>query len=157
MNAKKTVCILICALLTAFSGGCGSDNEESTAAQVSSQTAESSAETPDVDLTQLSSTMVYSEVYNMVNTPADYEGKTVKAKGSFSYFQDESTGNEYYAVIISDATACCTQGLEFILGGGKTYPDDYPEPDKEITVMGEFETYDENGTQYCHLINAEIV
>lgn len=155
MNAKKTVCILICALLTAFSGGCGSD--EKTAAAPTDAQAEESSASADVDLTQLSSTMVYSEVYNMVNTPADYEGKTVKAKGSFSYFQDESTGNEYYAVIISDATACCTQGLEFILGGGKTYPDDYPEPDKEITVMGEFETYDENGTQYCHLINAEIV
>ena len=31
----------------------------------------------DVDLTNLSSTMVYSEVYNMMSTPENYIGKTV--------------------------------------------------------------------------------
>ncbi len=40
----------------------------------------------DVDLTQLSSTMVYSEVYNMINTPEDYIGKTVKMSGTFNLY-----------------------------------------------------------------------
>ena len=32
----------------------------------------------DVDLTRLSSTMIYSEVYNMILTPENYIGKSVK-------------------------------------------------------------------------------
>ena len=35
----------------------------------------------DVDLTKLSSSMVYSEVYNMMNEPEPYEGKMVKMQG----------------------------------------------------------------------------
>ena len=37
----------------------------------------------DVDRTTLSSTMVYSEVYNMMSEPDGYLGKTVKMDGSF--------------------------------------------------------------------------
>ena len=41
----------------------------------------------DVDLTQLSSTMLYSEVYNMVMSPEDYVGKTVKMNGQFAAYK----------------------------------------------------------------------
>ena len=60
----------------------------------------------------------------------------------------------YFACIIADATACCSQGLEFFLAGEYTYPDDYPELGTEITVSGTFETYDEDGYMYCHLVDA---
>lgn len=36
----------------------------------------------DVDLTQLSSTMIYAEVYNMMVTPDEYVGKTVRMEVS---------------------------------------------------------------------------
>lgn len=108
----------------------------------------------DVDLTKLSSTMVYSEVYNMMYTPDDYIGKTVKMKGQFAYYEDPETKAQYFACIIADATACCSQGLEFILTGEHTYPNDYPELGSEITVTGTFEVYTENGFQYCRLKDA---
>lgn len=108
----------------------------------------------DVDLTRLSSTMVYSEVYNMMYTPNDYIGKTVKMKGQFAYYEDPETKAQYFACIIADATACCSQGLEFILTGEHTYPNDYPEVGSEITVTGTFELYTENGFQYCRLKDA---
>ena len=111
----------------------------------------------DVDLTKLSSTMVYSEVYNMMYTPDDYIGKTVKMKGQFAYYEDPETKAQYFACIIADATACCSQGLEFILTGEHTYPNDYPELNSEITVTGIFETYEENGFKYCRLTDAAIV
>lgn len=116
-----------------------------------------SASDIDVDLTQLSSTMVFSEVYNMMVAPDDYIGKTIKMEGQFLVYQDQLTSNNYYAVIIEDATACCAQGLEFILKGDYSYPDDYPEVETVITVVGEFQTYEENGSIYCHLINSEIL
>jgi len=111
----------------------------------------------DVDLTQLSSTMVYSEVYNMMTTPDEYIGKTVKMAGQFALYHDETTDVNYYACVIADATACCQQGLEFVLEGDYKYPDDYPALKSLITVVGEFRTYTENGVLYCHLVNAEML
>lgn len=108
----------------------------------------------DVDLTQLSSTLVYSEVYNMLSRPDDYIGKTVKMNGSFSVYEDEETGKVYFACYIADATACCSQGIEFTLSGEHVYPDDYPEVGSEIVVQGIFETYEENGYLYCQLKDA---
>ena len=95
----------------------------------------------DVDLTALSSTMVYSEVYNMVVAPESYVGKTVKMKGQFIYYEDSRTENQHFGCVIADATACCSQGLEFLLAGSHTYPDDYPELYSEITVVGTFDKY----------------
>lgn len=116
----------------------------------------SSTEGIDVDLTTLSSTMVYSEVYNMMIMPEDYMGKTIKMNGMFSYMTDETTGNEYYACIIMDATACCSQGIEFELAGDYTYPDDYPEIGGDITVTGTFDVYEEDGYKYCTLRNTTM-
>ena len=123
---------------------------------------QTSADGVDVDLTVLSSTMVYSEVYNMLyNDPAHYLGKTVKARGGFSIYQLVTDGvlqpdPVAYACIIADATACCAEGMEFVLEGGYTYPDDYPELGAEITVIGEFQSYEENGMTWYHLVNARL-
>ena len=111
----------------------------------------------DVDLTVLSSTMVYSEVYNMMASPENYMGKTVKMGGSFAFYHDEVSDNDYYACIIADAAACCSQGIEFILTDDYTYPDDYPEQGGDICVVGVFDTYKEGGYTYCTLRNARIV
>ena len=63
----------------------------------------------------------------------------------------------YFACVIADATACCSQGLEFVLAGEHTYPNDYPELGSEITVTGTFELYEEDGYQYCRLVDAEMI
>ena len=125
---------------------------------------QTSADGVDVDLTVLSSTMVFSEVYNMLYFyPEDYYGKNVKMTGQFNVYQwvDESgivaDMPVAYACIISDATACCAEGVEFVLEGDYTYPDDYPELGTEITVIGEFQSYEENGVTWYHLVNARMV
>ena len=116
----------------------------------------------DVDLTVLSSTMVYSEVYNMLYFyPEDYYGKTVKANGIFAIYQMVVDGVTQpapvaYACIIADATACCAEGMEFVLKDDLAYPDDYPELGAEITVIGEFQSYEENGMTWYHLVNARL-
>ena len=116
----------------------------------------------DVDLTKLSSTMVYSEVYAMMTAPEDYIGKTVKMNGQFALYQATDANGQpvpdqiYFACVIADATACCQQGLEFVLAGDARYPDDYPELGTDITVVGEFQTYMEGEYQYCHLIDSTM-
>ncbi len=110
----------------------------------------------DIDLTKLSSTMIFSEVYNMMVSPEQYMGKTVKAEGSFQVFQDPDTKKNYYAIIIADATACCQQGLEFIWSGEHTYPDDYPESEREIEIKGVFQSYQEGDNVYYYLLVNEV-
>ena len=73
--------------------------------------------------------------------------------GSFAVAQGED--RMYYACIIKDATACCTNGIEFIWDGDHSYPDDYPAAGDDITVVGEFDKYYEDGTLYIQLINAQ--
>lgn len=177
---KKLFCVFLIALALCSLAACGNQIDRDTAVSNStndpapspstsqvqpteeeSQGATSdpaqSADGIDVDLTKLSSTMVYSEVYNMMVSPDNYTGKTVKMKGQFAYYEDPETKAQYFACIIADATACCSQGLEFVLTGEHTYPDDYPELGSEITVTGTFELYEEGGFQYCRLADAEIV
>lgn len=128
--------------------------EDTTEEEGSTLLADSDAES--IDLTTLSSTMVYAEVYNMMVNPEDYIGKTVTMEGEFTILEDVSTGNIYTACLIYDAAACCAQGLEFLLVGDAVYPDDYPEVGDAIKVTGVFETYDENGIQYCHLVDSVL-
>ncbi len=105
----------------------------------------------DVDLTKLSSTMVYSEVYNIVNTPESYMGKTIKMKGLYNASYYEGTGNYYHYVLIKDATACCQQGLEFVWKGDHAYPADYPENGTEVEIVGVFGQYEELGVTYNYI------
>jgi exonuclease VII large subunit len=114
------------------------------------------AEKPvDLDLTVLSGTVVYSQVYDMMMEPERYMGMQVRMKGSFSYFQDPDTMKEYFAVVIADATACCAQGIEFVWDSHK-YPEDYPTLGTELTVTGAFSIYEENGFTYLQLKDAEV-
>lgn len=162
---KKTlfpIIILICLLLTA----CGKspadaaptpdpyagafEKAESAAAEAAE--AARPAGGVDVDLTQLSSTMVYSEVYAMVYEPEAYLGKTVKMRGLFA--STEVDAQTFYACIIQDATACCAQGLEF----EPRNPERLPEPGQEITVQGTFDSYQEDagaGNVYVYLVLRE--
>ncbi len=110
----------------------------------------------DIDLTTLSSTMVFGEVYSIVNFPKDYAGQKVRAHGQFSYYENPDTKERYYAVVIEDATACCAQGIEFVLSDESTYPQNIGD---EITVVGEVEVYGEMpeyGIIFCHLANAYL-
>ena len=104
-----------------------------------------------VDLTLLSSTLIYSEVYNMMCAPDEYIGKKIRIKGNTAIFHDDYDGNDYYACIIKDATACCSQGIEFQLKEGE-----YPTEDEEITVTGVYSSYDINGQTFYTLKDAVL-
>ncbi len=154
---KRALLLLVAILCGATLTACSSGGETAATQSNSSTSSSSQSSGVDIDLTTLSSTVVYTEVYNMTNTPSKYIGKKIKMKGRFSYLQDDSTKNEYFSCIIADAAACCSQGIEFVLDGEHIYPNDYPEKGSEITVTGTFETYDENGTKYCRLGGATLV
>ena len=150
---KKLFCLLLAALLLCTLAACG---HEGTAQKPAAQDAEGTAAV-DIDLTALSGIMVYSEVNSMISFPDNYIGKTIKMTGQFVYYENPDTKAQYFTCIIGDAMACCSQGLEFVLTGKQTYPDDYPELGSEITVSGTFELYEEGDIRYCRLVDAEMI
>ena len=120
----------------------------------SSDTTEDTAylnEVINVDLTTMNSTMIYSVIYDIITKPESYYGKRLLLDGYFDTSYDERLGTRYYFVVVPDATACCSQGLEFILNGSAVYPDDYPEPGTDIRINGVLDRYEEEGKSYCYI------
>ena len=115
-------------------------------------------ESVDLDLTSLTSTMVYSEVYNMVTSPESYVGKKIRIKGSFYTDANVETGDIYYACVIQDATACCQQGIQFVTKDSYSYPVDFPRINEEIVVEGVFDFFvDERNIQVLRLTDCDII
>lgn len=178
---RRLICLFMIAMMAAGTAGCGKSTVESSAVESSAvETSAPSAPTasaealptipletaaPDsvLDLTALSSTMVYAEVFNIMSSPEEYVGRTIKMQGLFSrgklYAGDGSLddGGMVFACIIQDATACCAQGIPFDLEGEYSYPQDYPELGDPITVIGTFESHEQDGLQFYRLGNAELV
>lgn len=109
----------------------------------------------DIDLTQMSASMVYGIVYQMMFFPEDYVGLTMRMEGDFFVWINPETDQEYYSTIVKDALACCQQGLEFRLKDG-IYPQDYPEIGNYITVVGELGIYEVDGVENIYLANATL-
>ena len=153
MKPRKTLLTaLLLAVLLLTLCACGGGEQASAPAPESGAGTASAPAAVDVDLTQLSSTMVYSEVYNIMMAPEDYVGKIIRMEGQCVSAYYEPTDATYYSIIIQDATACCAQGIEYVLGGGQAYPED----GGEATVTGRFESYDEEGTTWYHLVDASV-
>lgn len=112
-------------------------------------TATPSPDGVDIDLTQLSATMVFAEVAAMVRTPEDYLGKRVRMAGPLAVYEaNPALGIDYfYTVVIQDATACCQQGMEFIWPEGTL-----PEAGTWLVVTGTFAEYDCGGLPSYHIV-----
>ena len=128
---NKLLAAILCAAM--FLTGCGAAPVEDVAV--------------DVDLTTLSSTMVYSEVYNIMSNPESYRGKSIKVDGLMFVDYDPELNSDYYAVIIEDATACCQQGMEFVCSDHSNLPP----AGSQVEVSGTFGSYDApgGGRYYC--------
>ena len=104
-----------------------------------------------LDLTAMSSTIVYAMVNDMSENPDDYMGKTIRMSGPYyplCYDEDNLLYSHY--VVAADITACCSAALEFKWKGAHAYPDDYPVANTKIEVVGVFGSYEElNQTWYC--------
>ena len=110
----------------------------------------------DLDLSQMSGTIVYAQIYNIQYDPGPYLGKVIRVRGYYSFFREPSNGNLYYACVIPDATACCMQGMEFVPFTEPEDPDHFMEDNADITVTGRLETYVEDGAFYLHLVDASV-
>ena len=127
----------------------GSDMKRSA---VNSQASKTTVLKVDLDLTQYTSTIADSYLIQLRENKEQSRGVVIKAKGEYSYYQDPDTKKEYYTCVF--ASTCCPNGLEFVLSDPTKYPKQNGEP---ITVIGQFDYYDENGTIFLNLVNATLV
>ena len=142
MRTWTTLLLALCLALTM--AACGGD--------AASQQSQGGA--VDVDLTQLSSTLVYAEVYNMATNPQEYVGKTVRIRGNLVYQVVNGQPNpDYMACLISDATACCAQGIEFVLSQPL---EEYPELGSMVTVTGVLTSYESGENTFLRLNDANL-
>ena len=148
---KKTAGNIILCLMAAVLSVCVFCNAGAEAADP--------AEPPavDLDISGMSGTVVYAQIYNLLSDPAPWIGKIIRMAGYYSFYDDQEQGIVYHACIIPDATACCAQGIEFVWAGEHNWPDDYPEDGTDITVTGRLEIYEENGYSYLHLVDAVVL
>ena len=156
--SKEIVSIIL--VISLCLSGCGAQTEapEIPMAEASIDTGtDDVADDVDLDLTVMSSTLVYGEVYRMMYYPEEYVGKSIRMKGTFSDYFDLLSGNRYFSCIIQDATACCSQGIEFTLTDDYKYPEDYPQDGDDITIEGVFDTYLEDKNMYCTLRDSTLL
>ena len=123
---------------------------------------ETASEPPvDLDLTQMSATAAYSQIFILCMEPKEYIGKTCRMRGQFFTMVDLDENMEisqyHMGCVLTDGPGCCSSGVEFVLAGEHKFPDDYPEQGTEITVTGVFGLYDDQfGNQVIYLSNAEM-
>ncbi len=110
----------------------------------------------DIDLAHLRGPMLYSLLYEILSDPALYIGQTVRLRGVHRSFPDPATGKRHHFCFVADAMACCQQGIEFSPAVPDDAPD-FPRNGDEITVLGVFALYEEDGETYVHLRDAAFV
>ena len=108
----------------------------------------------DYDLSVMNSNLVYAEVFNMMIEPEIYDDKVIKMKGNFTVYDSSLVpGGKAYAVIISDALACCQQGIEFHYD----FPDGEPQEGDIVTVTGVYVTAMLPGDVVYNYVKASLV
>ena len=143
---------------TANAGQQGSSDAVGEAGAGNGEPPENPAEDEDVDLdiSNLSSVLVYSQVVRILDEPEQYLGKTIRIKGQYYSMFYEPTQQYCHYVVVGDASLCCQVGIEFIWNGNHNHPDDYPAEKKIIEIVGLFSSYEELGETYYALIVDDI-
>ena len=149
---KKILSIMICIFALFAFAACGGGDASGGSSEP--EKADISYEDIDMDLAAMSDTVMYSVVTDMAENPEEYMGRTIKITGSFASMYVEEQGKTLYACLIQDATACCSQGLEF---EPTEETDDSLEQGSKITVVGVLDTYEEGDVTYCTLRNAVML
>lgn len=106
----------------------------------------------DVDLSELSGIVAYSEVCNIISDLDNNKGKRIKIRGLLEYYEDPETKEKIFGCTVMDATACCSLGLMFVPVDDTNLPEKY----SIVNVTGVLEVYEKDGYELCRLKNAIV-
>ena len=146
---KKTSVLLLLLILVALSAAACGDDARPNAAQDTNV---------DLDLSAFGTTIVHAELNNIMSSPSDYLGKTIRMRGPYYYGYLGETEQRYNFIAVEIADACCINGIEFIWDGDNAFPDGYPKETAMIEVTGVFSRYeDPDGIFYYLEADAVVV
>jgi len=106
------------------------------------QSSPDAGDTVDVDLSGVGDMLVYAQVVRILETPEEYLGDTMKLRGFYYPIFFESTEQYHHLIIVGDESLCCQAAIEFMWNGEHTFPDDYPDENAEIEIVGVFASYE---------------
>ena len=155
---KKRI-IWFLAIVLAFSMFTGCSNNESSSSGKENDTSASESEIDsnvDIDISILSSTMMYAEIDNISTNAEKYKGQTIKMRGTYRVLSATMNDNPYTFVVVYDETQCCEAGIEFRVTGDYVFPDDYPSEDTEIEVTGIYKSHDDFDLPYYYIETDKI-
>lgn len=166
---KKKILLILIFVLSISLYGCGQAKNNSNEKIVNDTVSQS--EHPDfdkmkneiktkdeeiIDLRDLNGNIIYAQVFSLLSEPEKYEGKTIRVRGLY-YGEPDPNGKDYYHfVFISDAAACCQQGLEFVRDGNFKVPEDYPSLEQNIEVSGIWGKYKDGENTFWRLNSAKM-
>jgi len=105
----------------------------------------------DIDLSELSMTMIQAEYQRIISNSEDYMGKTIKVYGSYYILPLDNAGNIAHYVIVVSGDECCQMGFEFKRDSSYIYPDDYPSQNTMIQVTGTLDKHEQFGASYIYI------
>lgn len=111
----------------------------------------------DMDLTVMGPDMVFATLYNVVIDPEPYDGQTIRLDGVYAPIYLEDEDRFIHHCIVSDAMACCAQGIEFVWDDGSHhYPEEYPPEGGYIIVEGTIQVYDAGPYLNIRIVDASL-
>ena len=90
----------------------------------------------DIDLSELSLSIIQTEYSQIVSNATDYSGKTIRAYGSYYTLFFDDTGKHSHYIIVVPGDECCRLGFEFRRDGDYVFPQDYPSENAIILITG---------------------
>lgn len=105
----------------------------------------------DWDLSRLSGTVAYAQMYNILVSPEEYVGKAVKLRGVYNELDNPiGDGSKFHFVLVYDNAACCELAIE-ILTTTRANRLSYPPPGSLIEVTGIFDICYDQEQQFSSL------
>lgn len=105
------------------------------------------AEVPQQDMSRMSATMAYAQLYNIFTEQEKYVGQTLRMRGQYRPMRDENGAAKYHFIMVYDNAACCELGLEFLWTPAGHYPEEY----SLIELTGVFDICNDGGEKFCVL------
>ena len=115
----------------------------------SAETGDGDSADVDLDLTTMSSTMIFAQISDVVFNVQNYLGTSLRLNGTFQLWQDSNTETKknIYVVMVWDAMGCCPQGIELRLPEGMEKPKDL----SDIQVEGIISLRNVDKYQYLYI------
>ena len=108
----------------------------------------------DIDTTAMAQTEAYEQITKIADDPTAFVGKIIKVKGPATTVYDDDNMHSYKVCMILDEDGCST-GIEFMPSEADSSK--FPNDGVEVTVIGEFQSYNIGEFTYYTLKDARIL